>query len=174
MKEADSVERCRLARASFRLTAGFGTLIVGQSKYLFGYDSLKFSNIVSLHNFVRGKYSMTSGYLYSGWSAAAPPILTLPGVKQTLAFIGLYLNSSPLPPGFVTKLIHVRERREHVGKRNRLPSSAGLLAKEYYPDDGYEGETPPPLHLGQRSRAGCTSRRELAGETNDLVSNPGR
>lgn len=59
MKEADSVVRCRLARASFRLTAGFGTLIAGQLEYLSGYDSLKFSNIVSLHNFVPGKDSIS-------------------------------------------------------------------------------------------------------------------
>lgn len=59
MKEADSVVRCRLARASFRLTAGFGTLIRGHWAYLSGYDSLKFSNIVSLHNFVRAKDSIS-------------------------------------------------------------------------------------------------------------------
>lgn len=65
----------------------------------------------------------------------------LAGVKQALAFLGLHLNPRPLPPGFVTKLLQVREKREHVGERNRLPSSAGLLAKEHDPDDGYEGVT---------------------------------
>jgi hypothetical protein len=59
MKETDSVVRCRLARASFRLTAGFGTLMAGHWKYISGYDSLKFSNIVSLHSFVRGKDSIS-------------------------------------------------------------------------------------------------------------------
>lgn len=67
MKEADSVVRCRLARASSRLTAGLGTLIAGHSEgdeghrdlYISGYDSLKFSNIVSLLNLVRGKDSIS-------------------------------------------------------------------------------------------------------------------
>lgn len=66
MKEADSVVKCRLARASFRLTAGFDTLIVEHPAYLSGYDSLKFSDIVSLHNFVRGKDSI-SVWLVSGY-----------------------------------------------------------------------------------------------------------
>lgn len=72
----------------------------------------------------------------------------MPGIKQALAFISLSLNSSPFSPGFVTKFLHVWEPRKHVGECNRLPSSAGLLAKEHNPDDGYGGETSPPLHLG--------------------------
>lgn len=50
--------RCRLALASFRLTTGFGTLIAGHWTYLSGYSSLKFSNIVSLRNFVQEKDSI--------------------------------------------------------------------------------------------------------------------
>lgn len=87
MKEADSVVRCRLAWASARLTAAFGTLIAEHSKCLSGYDSLKFSNIVSLLNFGQDK-DLISVWLPVFWLVSAASTL-LPEVKQALAFIGM-------------------------------------------------------------------------------------
>lgn len=57
------------------------------------------------------------------------------------------MNSSPLPPGFITKLLHIREPRQHVSECDWFPSSAGLLAKKYNRYGGYNGKTSPPLHF---------------------------
>ncbi|KAI0120141.1 hypothetical protein GGR51DRAFT_12315 [Nemania sp. FL0031] len=94
--------------------------------------------------------------------------------------LSIRFDSIPLPPGFVAELLHVREPRQHVGKRNRLLSSAGMLAKEHDPDDGYERETPLLLNLGslvvERLLAydllKCLFDSELFGSKNLLPGNP--
>lgn len=67
----------------------------------------------------------------------------------TLAFVGLEMYPSELSPGLVPNFLDVWEAREHVGERNRLPSSACLEAKEYAPNDRDQRETTPPLHFGR-------------------------
>ncbi|KAI6771899.1 hypothetical protein HG530_002857 [Fusarium avenaceum] len=90
---------------------------------------------------------------------------------------GRKVSENPRSQRFVTKFFHAWEPREQIGERNRLPSSAGLLAKEHDPDDGYQGETPPPLHLGflvvERPLAHDLVKCNLGGESvrrQDLLS----